>query len=384
MKYITEDNMPFELTHLSAIEYENIVSGNMTPAMAADYLKKGRIVLRSFAQTLSEMYPAPDLVQRMTDFFLAALPEASPQSVSKKIRNWTSGRNLPTDREDIFRIAFALGLTEQQLNYLLSLCTDYCVQYRNHYEVILTWFLRGGYPYQEARQFFASLPPVREHNIARTKRTLRLTHEIRAEFQMVQTLDDLRNCYVRNLDRFGAMHLRAYYYFDKFLSQLIHPVPSWDSAAEPDYSLETVMETYLSFHMPSGRRRTDYTMVQKLLKQNWPNTTSIKNIRSHKEDVPRKLLLLLYVVTENETSDISSYSELDEDYMPLEERVESHWWTLNAILDDCGMAPLDPRNTTDWLILYAISSNPGEPMSERLEQVISHVFPPSAEQDEPH
>lgn len=45
-----------------------------------------------------------------------------------------------------------------------------------------------------------------------------------------------------------------------------------------------------------------YTAVQKLLKHNRPNTTALKNIGNRKEDVPRKLLLLLCIVTENEES----------------------------------------------------------------------------------
>lgn len=363
-----------ELTSLSAAEYENIVYGNMTPAMAADYLRSGRIIMRSFADTLKEMYSAPDLIPRLTDFFLTVTPDASSQSVSKKIRNWTSGKNRPSNRDDIFRIAFALQLSEPQLNYLLCLSTDYCIQYRDNREIILAWFLRNGYSYQNAMQFYLSLPPIQERNLARTKHTSRLTHEMRAEFQVISTLDDLRNCYIKNLNNFGAMHLRAYYYFDKFLNQLIHPTPCWESNTESDYSLESVMNTYLSLNVPSGKKRKDYSIVQKLLKQNWPNATSIKNIRNHKEDVPRKLLLLLYVVTENETSDPDFYRELDEDYTPLEERVEYHWWTLNAILDDCGMASLDPRNAADWLILYAISCNAEESMSDRLEQVIAYVF----------
>lgn len=367
--------MQIELTQLSAAEYENIVYGKMTPAMAADYLRNGRIVMRSFSESLRQIYPGSDLLPRLTDFFLLADPDTNRKSVSRKIRNWISGKNPPSRRDDIFRIAFALGLNEQQLNHLLCICTDYGIQYRDNQEVVLTWFLRGGYSYQEAIQFYSSLPPVRELNLARTKRTSRLTHEIQAEFQMIRATEELRKCYIRNLGNFGAMHLRAYYYFETYLNQLIHPTLHWDSeTAEPDYSLEAVMDTYLSLRMPSGRKRTDYTVVQKLLKQNWPNATSIKNIRSHKEDVPRKLLLLLYVVTENETAGSDPYSEMDEEYMLLEERVEYHWWTLNAILGDCGMAPLDPRNTTDWLILYAISSDPDEPMSERLEQVISCVF----------
>ena len=346
----------------------------MTPAMAADYLRNGRIVMRSFAGTLKEMYPEHDLETRLTNFILSQTPDASSPSVSKKVRNWLSGKNHPAGREEIFQIAFALGLSEQQLNYLLCLCTDSCIQYRNQREVIFAWFLRGGYRYRDAVQFYASLPPVKELNHARSKHTSQLTHELRAEFQLVSTLEQLRECYLKNLNNFGTMHLRAYYYFDKFLNQLIHPTPCWDSETEPDYSLEAVMSTYLSLKVPSGRKRTDYTVVQKLLKQNWPNATSIKNIRSHKEDVPRKLLLLLYIVTENGLTDGDPYSELDEEYLPLEEKVEYHWWTLNAILEDCGMAPLDPRNATDWLILYAISCDAEESMSERLEQVISYVF----------
>lgn len=345
--------------------------------MAADYLKDGQLITRSFSDTLKELYPAPDMVSRLTDFFLLVTPNANFQSVLRKIRNWTSGKNHPSGRDDIFRIAFALSLEEQQLNYLLSLCTDYGIQYRDSHEMIFVWFLRNGYHYLDAVQFYDSLPPVKERNIARTKHTSRLTHEIQAQFQMIQTLDDLRDCYVRNLNNFGVMHLRAYYYFEKYLNQLIHPKPAWDSeASDPDYSLEAVMEIYLSLQMPSGKKRADYTVVQKLLKHNWPNATSIKNIRNHREDVSRKLLLLLYVVTENETAGTDPYTELDEEYMPLDERVAYHWWTLNAILGDCGMPPLDPRNTTDWLILYALSSDPEEPMSERLEQVISCVFDP--------
>lgn len=371
--------MPVELSQLSFIEYGNIASGKMTPAVAADYLKNGRLVTRSFTETLKEMYPAPDLSSRLLDFFLSLTPEANTQSVSRKIRNWLTDRNHPADREDIFRIAFALELTERQLNDLLSLCTGFCVQYRNNLEVILVWFLRNGYSYSEARQFFASLPPITERNVAHSKHTSHLTHEMQMEFQSVRNMEQLQGCYIRNLENFGSMHLRAYYYFEKFLTPLIRPTSHLGhEAAEPDYALETVMETYLSFPVPSGKKRTDFTLVQKLLKQNWPNATSLKNIRNHKEDVSRKLLLLLYVATENEISDSESYTELDEDYISLEDRVEYHWWTINAMLEDCGMAALDPRNVMDWLILYAISSDPEEPMRERLEQVLSCVFDPDS------
>ena len=38
------------------------------------------------------------------------------------------------------------------------------------------------------------------------------------------------------------------------------------------------------------------------------------------------------------------------------------------------MPPLDPRNATDWLVLYAITADGDHPMSERMEQVIEALY----------
>ena len=54
--------------------------------------------------------------------------------------------------------------------------------------------------------------------------------------------------------------------------------------------------------------------------------------------------------------------------------MEDHWWTLNAMLADSGMAAMDLRNAFDWLILYAVSTNGEESMSGRLEGVINELF----------
>lgn len=366
--------MPKELTFSSAAEYDAILYGQMTPAMAAAYLQEGKIALRTFGETLKEMYPAPDILNRLTDFFVSVTPEANSLSTLRKIRNWLSDKYQPSSREDIFCIAFALGLSEQQLNYLLCLCTDYGIQYRDGREMIFTWFLRSGRSYQQAQAFYDTLPQVPGLDRVEGREASRLTHEVYNEFLTVQTLPELYHCYCRNLSRFGTLHLRAYYYFELYLNQLIHPAPPWAAEKEPDYSVETVIDTYLSVHIPRGRKRDGYNLVQRLVKQNWPNATSIKNIRLRKEDVPRKLLLLLYVVTENVAIQDSPYMDMDEEPTTVDERMEDHWWTLNALLTDCGMAPLDPRNATDWLILYAICADPDQPMSERLEQVITHMF----------
>lgn len=367
--------MPANLTQLSAAEYDNILYGHMTPAMAAAYLREERIPLRSFPEVLRDMYPAPDILPRLVDCFLLTESSANLPSLGKKLRNWLSGRNVPVNREDFFRIAFALGLSEQQLNYLLALFTDYGIQYRSGWEVVFSWFLRQGYGYLEAQEFFNTLPPAQGAERLAPGWSSHLTHELQNEFYLVGNTQDLYACYEKNLPYFGSLHLRSYYYFSQYLDQLIHPAPAWEGSREPDYSIDAIMRTYLSMQMPSDRRRSHYSLIQKLIKQNWPNATAIKNIRSHVEDVPRKLLLLLYVVTEDSAFVSGQYRELDESYITLEERVEDHWWKLNAMLSDCGMAPLDPRNPFDWLVLYATSGDESEFMSDRMEQVIGYMFP---------
>ena len=366
--------MPVPMTRLSAAEYDHILYGHLTPGMAVAYLREERIPLRSFAETLRSMYTEPDLLEKLTKFYLLVEPEQNQQSLNRKLRNWLSGRNQPSSRDDFFRIAFALRLDEQQLNHLLGAFTGYGIQYRSGREVAFVWFLRNGYGYLEAREFFGTLPPEKGTEQLPQGWTSHLTHEVQNEFQMVQTTQDLRACYLKNIGRFGSMHLRSYYYFERYLDQLIHPAPAWDGEREADYSIETVMNNYLSMQMPAARNRSSYTLIQKLIKQNWPNATALKNIRNHVEDVPRKLLILLYVVTENGGSAYDPYRELDETYITLEERVEDHWWTLNAMLNDCGMAPLDTRNPFDWLILYAIAADDSEFMSDRMEQVIARLF----------
>lgn len=359
------------LTRSSAEEYRQISSGEMTPGMAARYLREERLPLRHFGDALRAMYPAPDLRQRLILAFQE--DEAlSSLSAARKVHNWLSGSFKPGDREEVFRVAFALGLSEGQAGALLGLCSDYGIHYREGRDLVYAWFLRHALSYREAREFFLSLPPVPRQAQPPKTDSVSITHELQSAFTLIQTTEELRERYIASLPLLGAYHLRAYRYFQRYLDNLIRPKPAWEAGPEPDYSLDAVMERYLSLHMPSGRTRAGYSLTQKLIKRNWPNTTALKNIRAQREDVPRKLLLLLYIITENVTDD--QYTELDEDYLSLENRLDDHWWIVNAMLIDCGMPVLDPHNAFDWLVLYALAATGDESMSERLEQVIDELY----------
>ena len=116
---------------------------------------------------------------------------------------------------------------------MLGLFTDYGIQYRDGRELVFAWFLRHGYGYLEALRFYGALPPAPGMERPEPGRNSQLTHELHNRFQLIQTTEELRHCYLENLEYFGSLHLRAYYYFQGYLDQLIHPVPSWDDGEEP-------------------------------------------------------------------------------------------------------------------------------------------------------
>jgi hypothetical protein len=170
-----------------------------------------------------------------------------------------------------------------------------------------------GYGYADAANFFSTLPPCpRQLEPPPEDGPTRLTQSLQNSFLTVLTLEDLRPAYEEKLALFGALHARAFHYFRSYMDQLLRPT-SWLEEDETVYSLETVMETYFSLHMPSGKDRSGYSVTQKLLKQSWPNATVLKDIYAYRKDVPRKLLLLLYVITENCVDRV--YSEFDEGYI---------------------------------------------------------------------
>lgn len=72
----------------------------MTPQMAVSYLLENRLPVRTFSGVLQQMYPGKDLQMRLVDFFVSTMPEANPQSIVKKIKNWLSDKNLPATRQD--------------------------------------------------------------------------------------------------------------------------------------------------------------------------------------------------------------------------------------------------------------------------------------------
>ena len=67
---------------------------------------------------------------------------------------------------------------------------------------------------------------------------------------------------------------------------------------EKKYSMEEILTEYIRMKVPETKRVGGYSALQRLVKKYWPNESSLINMRRRKEDVSRKAMILLYLVTE--------------------------------------------------------------------------------------
>ena len=129
---------------------------------------------------------------------------------------------------------------------------------------------------------------------------------------------------------------------------------------------------YLSMNVPKGKNVARYSDIQRMVKKYWPGPRSIKAMKSRSEDVNRKTLLLLYIVTGGSLN--SQYDELDESYISPRQFLEEHCRRVNEMLRQCGMCRIDPRNAFDYLVLYCLRPENELFMSDRMSALAAELF----------
>ena len=133
----------------------------------------------------------------------------------------------------------------------------------------------------------------------------------------------------------------------------------------------------------SEEEKLIFTVIQEEVSNSWPDETTISKMKSRKIDVTRKVLILLFLATDQEPV------EDDEEDMELmlskEDLFEQRYQCLNDMLLQCGFMPLDPRSPFDWLILYCICAGDMFDADIRMRTVFKEMFgerPDEEEQEE--
>lgn len=373
-----------ERTRISENNMSFLEGQERSPREMVEFVKAGALY-RSFGDVLTRACPdeamALKLVKGMTE-----ITGENPESVARKVRNWLKGKNVPKNRKTLFQICFCLGLNEEQAGSVLGAAAETGIHYRNPEELVYAFGLRTGMSYQNAeklreRMLLVYRDTIRREGVSVVQgREPLFTRQLRDEFSQVTNEEELEEFFREHSADLGELHETAYRKFTEMLEKLQKPETS-NGLAERKYTINEIMELYFQMHVPQNRRAADYTNLQKLARKYWPNETSLLNMRNRKEDVSRKVMILLYLITEDfdfcdegdeETDAVYYYEEDDEE--DADAVLERRFRQMNLFLNDFGMNPLDQGNLFDYLVLYAMKTQDGEQVSERMEQVLELLF----------
>jgi len=354
---------PEALTEISARQWAFVTQENLSPQEAVAFLLSG-MQLRTFRDVLRQVCGRDDLERQLVEGLQAQSGGVRPDSIRRKVRSWMSGNAMPTEREDVFQICFALKLDLEQAEKLLAALTEQGIHYRNVRETVYAYCLRCRLDYAYARELAGQFAAGKQEKDSRDP----VTQIIRQDFLRVRAEEDLFTFLLRHREEMGEKHNTAYACFTQMLTLLTGEGLN----GEERYTMEYVADTYLRLNVPQDKKTGKYGDIQKMVKKYWPGARSIKAMHCRSEDVSRKTLLLLYLVTGGVWD--QEYDELDEDYIQPREFLETHCTRMNRMLSRCGMRPIDPRNAFDYLVLYCLRPEEACFMSDRMAALAAELF----------
>lgn len=368
--------MDKDMTLVSKNNIEFLSGTERTPGELVDFLKN-EAMLRQFDQVLRAVYPKKDLEVRL-ERGLAEITNEAQSGVDRKVQNWLKGRNIPKNRETLFQICFVLGLDEKSASRILGAASETGIHYRNPDELVYAFGLRTGMRYSETvalKEKVRALYPLQTHKEEDTqeKQTV-YTRQMKDAFCEVSCEEELMEFFREHGADLGQLHETAYGKFNELMDLLQNP-KGLNGEAERRYTIEEVMETYMRMHVPQTKKTADYTLLQRIVKKYWPNESSLLNMKNRKEDVSRKVMILLYLITE-------AFDEADEDedsFFDVEDEdadtvLEMRLERMNLFLDRYGMNLLDAGNPFDFLVLYAMRTQGGDCVSDRMAAVLNSLF----------
>lgn len=357
------------MTEISASQWNFITSENLTAKEAVEFLKNGMKV-RTFRDNIRDIYGTDDCEKILAEGLCKSAEMYDGKivqldSMRKKIRNWMTGKNFPTDREEVFQICFTLDLDLEQSERMLTRLTEQGIHYRNSREIIYAYCLKYHLGYENALRMNEQMS--KDKSGEKDSREP-MTQVMKLGFQKISAEEDLLSFILNNKMRMGNSHNTTYAYFIKMLSLL----SGEELEGEEKYSMEDIADTYLRLNVPLDKKTSGYSNVQKIVKKYWPGARVVKSMKSRSEEVNRKTLLLLYIVTGGMADE--EYDESDEAYASSAEFLEFHCKKMNHMLRDCGMSRIDPRNVFDYLVLYCLRPEEDLFMSDRMAMLISEIF----------
>ena len=442
MSTMRENNSKFnnerEYTYISSNNLTGIKSQALSPEELINFMENG-FICRTFKDTITQFYieyenkkQEKGEIKRFLSARLSDMTKISYDNMSRNVRNWMNGINIP-QREQLFQMCFALELDESRASQLLASISDTGIHYRNPEELVYAFGLRQKMSYGETVQLKNEIMEKYYQNkkdassSEKNSEAKVYTRQIQRKFlDEVHTVEDLKQFFEENSGVFGKIHEAAYDEFMRMLKLLQNPETDFEAywmqylKENTGYSeeerqkeverikqdlkkksVEEIIEEYLRMYVPkntsrkkTGEGKRNYTYLQRVIKKNWPSESIISKMKTKEMDVSRKVLLLLFLLTEEfEVSDLINREQEDDIFSDLDEgdeylsdlgemedandRMERRIVQLNLFLEAYGMNQLDPGSAFDCFVLYALKASydgDEDNMGERFKSVLKLLF----------
>lgn len=365
--------------------YDMATSPSLTLDQAIEQLRRDAH-LRTIRETLSSYTGIPTdntkaLQQVLTDLLLAhSSPDTKRDTVIRKIRMWLGGDIQSISKQGAIQLCFALGLSSGDADQFLHRTCGDGFHWRDPEEIVFLFALREQMTYPQALALRDSMGEKKllasGHGDTET-----FTELVRQDAEHIANAEELEDFLQQFQGQLGSFHNTAYALFQEYLNLLCEP--EINDLLDPDkkISVREVTATYLHEALISRFKKasletaeeTVLSTLQRDIQQNWPDEIALSRMLHRKTDVSRKALILLFLATDG----AASFDTLEDDLLEDEEDedFEGRYTRLNAMLYDCGFAPLDSRSPFDWMVIYCMCIEEAMFIDAEIEAFLNAVFP---------
>lgn len=358
---------------------------------------------RTLGDTLRKFAPGPDLKGQLAAGFREWFPNDKPDSIDRKIRNWLNGKTQSISKQDAYIISRILRLSLEQTNEFLQHSTGESIHWRNPEDIVWCHSIIHSMDPAQTTHLLERALAVTEADAAKEPANS-YTADVYDELLPVLYLDEdaLLTFLSSQRSRLGILHNTAYLLFTQYMdllkrgysecgiealfedmtkeekkkAQRLADGDIGPHKAEP-ITVRDILETYMYRKLipvqARGKAKSTeaFSAIQRSIRQNWPDESSLSKMESRKLDISRKVLILLFLATDGTDSDYDEYEEPDSP----DDTFRSLYTRMDTMLNACGFPQLDPRNPFDWIIIFCISSGDLWESDARLREILMKMYP---------
>lgn len=392
------------MTQLSQLAFSEATTELHSVEDAVNFLKKELVTrnIRSILEKFSKGRDMKTIQKILVDGLVANRPDMKRSAVERRIRGWVDSKSPHTlKKQDAIEVAFHLQLTGKEADEFLALISEEKLHWRNVEEIVYGYGLEHHLSYGECRKILnrngiqAVLQKVSDYKTVEEIGEDGYTEFVKRDVERLDTVEELETYLQENYERLGHFHNTAYDIFREMLERLMNPASEveelhlFDEVVEKEtYTVRDIVkdllyqEPVLAAKQKAVKTKKDvkagqlskeqqYTLdiIQKKIADSWPDEVSISKMKNRRMDVTRKVLILLFLVTDGD------YQEEDEESeWSAEEVFEDVISRLDDMLFFCGYSALDPRNPFDWLVIYCIYVEDLLDIDPKMQAVLNEVY----------